>query len=117
SRNLTSVTMLPSWLTEDYLQKGLQAFYKDDQLRVVKVWDQPATGKGENFICLMTRIFVDFELGDGTLQKRSYIVKQAVPADAPQSRIFAEYDVYNKEMDMYEIILPRMGEILREAHF
>ncbi|KAH8243635.1 hypothetical protein KR032_009023, partial [Drosophila birchii] len=116
-RNFTPVTMLPSWLTQDYIQKALRAFYKDDQLRVVKVWYKPATGKGENFICLMTRIFVDFELGDGTMLNRSYIMKQAVPPDAPQSKIFTECDVYNKEMDMYEIILPKMAQILREAHF
>ncbi|EDX11833.1 GD19842 [Drosophila simulans] len=108
---------LPSWLTEDYIQKAFQEFHKDDQLRVQKVCAKPATGKGENFVGVMTRIYVDFQHGDGTKQKQSYILKQAVSSDAPQAKIFAEYDVYNRELDMYDIVLPKMSKILQEAAF
>ncbi|XP_017046559.1 uncharacterized protein LOC108091727 [Drosophila ficusphila] len=107
--------MLPSWLTEDYVQKALGNFYKDNQLRVQKVWAKPATEKGENFVGVMTRIYVDFVQGDGTEQKKSYILKQAVPANAPQAKLFGEYDVYNRELEMYDVVLPKMANILREA--
>ncbi|XP_022232701.2 uncharacterized protein LOC111081075 [Drosophila obscura] len=106
--------MLPSWLNAEFIQTKLRAYCKDDQLRVLKLWGKPATGKGENFIGIMTRICVDYEDGSGTLQNKSYILKQTCPAEAPQARIFFEYDVYTREMDMYEFVLPKMAELLRE---
>jgi len=112
-----AVTMLPDWLTEEYIQKALQRFLEDDQLRVQKVWAKPATEKGENFVGVMTRIYVDFVQGDGAELKNSYILKQAVSSDAPQANIFAEYDVYNRELEMYDIVLPKMAKILQEAGF
>ncbi|KAH8361805.1 hypothetical protein KR200_000830, partial [Drosophila serrata] len=112
-----SFTMLPIWLTEDYIQTALRAFYKDDQLRVLKLWAKPATEKGENFVGVMTRIYVDFESGDGSVKNMSYILKQGVPSDAPQAKIFKEYDVYNRELEMYDVVLPKMSQILEEAGF
>ncbi|KAH8295218.1 hypothetical protein KR018_008796 [Drosophila ironensis] len=109
--------MLPTWLTEDYIQTALQAFYKDDQLRVLKVCSKPATGKGENYVGVMTRIFVKLERKDGTVQQESYILKQVCGSEGPEADIFREYDVYTKEMDMYEIVLPKMAKILKEAGF
>ncbi|XP_017130599.1 uncharacterized protein LOC108148203 [Drosophila elegans] len=107
--------MLPTWLTEEYLQPRLRAYYKDDGLKVLKIWAKPATGKGENFVGIMTRIHVDYQLGDGSEQKKSFIVKQALPEDVPQAKVFFEYDLYTREMDMYEFVLPKLKELLAEA--
>jgi len=107
--------MLPTWLTEKYLEPKLRTYYKDDQLKVLKIWAQPATEKGQNYMSLMTRIHVDYQQGDGLVQKRSYIVKQALSDNVPQAKVFVEYDVYNREMDMYEFVLPKMKELLQEA--
>jgi len=63
----------------------------------------------------MTRIHVDYQQSDGLVQKRSYIVKQALSENVPQAKVFVEYDVYNREMDMYEFVLPKMKELLQEA--
>ncbi|BFF92958.1 uncharacterized protein DMAD_10900 [Drosophila madeirensis] len=106
--------MLPAWLNAEYIQAHLRSHSKNDQLRVLKLWGKPATGKGENFIGIMTRIYVDYEDGSGVAQHKSYILKQPSPMDAPQARIFFEYDVYTREMDMYEFVLPKMAELLRE---
>ncbi|XP_017046566.1 uncharacterized protein LOC108091734 [Drosophila ficusphila] len=107
--------MLPNWLTKEYLQPKLRAHCKDDQLKVLKIWSKAATGKGENFVGVMTRIYVDFQLGDGSVQQRTYIVKQALPEDVPQAAVFFEYELYSREMDMYEFVLPKMKELLEEA--
>uniref|UniRef100_A0A6P4EBA2 Uncharacterized protein LOC108038353 n=1 Tax=Drosophila rhopaloa TaxID=1041015 RepID=A0A6P4EBA2_DRORH len=107
--------MLPTWLTEEYLQPRLRAYCKDEQLRILKIWSKAATGKGENFVGIMTRIHVDFQLGDGSVQNRTFIVKQALPTDVPQAEVFFEYDLYTREMDMYEFVLPKMKELLEEA--
>lgn len=107
--------MLPNWLTEEYLQPKLRAYYKDDQLKVVKVWAKPATEKGQNYMSLMTRIHVEIQQGDGLLQNRTYIIKESLSEDCPQAKVFLEYDVYNREMDMYEFILPKMNELLQKV--
>ncbi|KAH8327017.1 hypothetical protein KR074_000656, partial [Drosophila pseudoananassae] len=116
-RRRVTARMLPTWLTEEYIQTALRAYCKDNELRVLKVWAKPATEKGENYVGVMTRIYVDFELADGLLQKKSFILKQGVSPDAPQASLFAEYDVYNRELEMYDVVLPKMSEILREAKF
>nr|XP_016993660.2 uncharacterized protein LOC108055001 [Drosophila takahashii] len=107
--------MLPNWLTEEYLQPRLRTYYKDDQLKVLKVWSKPATEKGQNYMSTMIRIHVDFQKSDGLVQKKTYIVKEALAENIPQAAIFIEYDVYNREMDMYEFVLPKMKELLEEA--
>nr|XP_043067542.1 uncharacterized protein LOC122321523 [Drosophila bipectinata] len=109
--------MLPTWLTEEYIQRALQAFYKDEDLKVLKVSSKAATGKGENFVGVMTRICVDFEQNDGSVQRKSFIMKKICGTDGPEADIFLEYDVYNKEMDMYDIVLPKMADILKSAGF
>lgn len=107
--------MLPNWLTKDYLQPRLRAYCRDDGLKVLKIWAKPATGKGENFVALLTRIYVNYQQGNGSVQEKSYIVKQALPEDMPQAKVFFEYEYYEREMDMYEFVLPKMKELLQEA--
>ncbi|KMY89393.1 uncharacterized protein LOC6731728 [Drosophila simulans] len=107
--------MLPTWLTAEYLQPKLRSYCQDDRLQVLRIWAKPATGKGENFVGVMTRIYVDYQLGDGSVVNKTYIVKQALAADVPQAEVFFEYDLYTREMDMYEFILPKLKELLQEA--
>lgn len=97
------------------MQPRLRTYCKDDQLKVLKIWAKPATGKGENFVGVMTRIYVDYQLGDGSVQKKTFIVKQALPEDVPQAEVFFEYELYTREMDMYEFVLPKLKELLQEA--
>ncbi|KAH8327015.1 hypothetical protein KR074_000654, partial [Drosophila pseudoananassae] len=108
-------TMLPNWLTNEYFQPWLQKYYKDEGLKVLKIWAKPAGGKGENFVGVMTRIQVAYQQGDGVTKNESYIVKQALSPDIPQTAVFVEYDLYQREMNMYEFILPKLKEILQEA--
>ncbi|EDW58534.2 uncharacterized protein [Drosophila virilis] len=107
---------LPTWLTKDYMQSQLRAFHQDPQLNVLKLWSNAATGKGENYVGIVTRIHVELEAATGgAALQRTYLLKEGCPKDAPQAGLFAEYDVYAREMDMYEHILPRMTQLLREV--
>lgn len=106
---------LPSWLTKDYMQIRLKAFHKDPQLSVRKLWSNAATGKGENYVGVVTRIHAEFELTGGAVEQRTYLLKEGCPDDTPQASVFAEYGVYTREMDIYEFILPRMQQLLREV--
>lgn len=106
---------LPQWLDEDYMQSRLRVFYGDDQLKILKLWSNAACGKGENFVGVITRIYVEYELRSGEVKNSSYLLKESCPEGEPQAAVFNEYNVYAREMDMYEIILPKMSQLLREA--
>ncbi|XP_046868436.1 uncharacterized protein LOC124460882, partial [Drosophila willistoni] len=108
-------TALPAWLTKSYLEPKLRSFYKDDKLQILKLCSNAATAKGENYVGVMTRVHVEYTDGNGDLQKKTYVLKEACPTDAPQAKLFAEYNVYTREMDMYEFVLPRMAELLKEV--
>ncbi|XP_068156565.1 uncharacterized protein [Drosophila tropicalis] len=108
-------TALPAWLTKSYLQPKLRSFYQDDKLQILKLCSNAATAKGENYVGVMTRVHVEFTDGNGGLQKKTYVLKEACPTDAPQAKLFAEYNVYTREMDMYEFVLPKMAELLKEV--
>ncbi|KAH8277440.1 hypothetical protein KR026_010848 [Drosophila bipectinata] len=99
--------MAPNWLTNQYFQPWLQKYYKDEGLKVLKIWAKPVGGKGENFFGVVTRIYVDYQQGDGVTKNQSYILKQALSP--------VEYGLYQREMNMYEFILPKLNEILQEA--
>ncbi|KAH8277012.1 hypothetical protein KR026_003906 [Drosophila bipectinata] len=106
--------MFPNWLTNEYLQPWLQRYYKDEGLKVLKIWAKPASGKGGNFSGVMTRIYVDYQQGDKVAKNQSYIVKQALsPETDIQTAVVG--DLYLREMNMFEFILPKMKEILQEA--
>ncbi|XP_060649844.1 uncharacterized protein LOC132787023 [Drosophila nasuta] len=106
---------LPDWLNKDYMEEKLRSFHKDAELSVIKLWSLTASGKGENFVGIITRIYVDFKLSNGEQQQRSYLLKETCPDDAPQAAIFIEYNIYEREMDMYEFVLPTMSQLLSEA--
>ncbi|KAH8310522.1 hypothetical protein KR044_001767 [Drosophila immigrans] len=112
---MQSECTLPDWLTKEYMETKLRIFHKDADLSVIKLWSHTATGKGENFVGVITRIYVEFKESNGVIQQRSYLLKETCPDDAPQAEIFIEYNVYDREMDMYEFVLPKMSELLHEA--
>ncbi|XP_068153155.1 uncharacterized protein [Drosophila tropicalis] len=108
--------MLPEWLTELYIQSKLRIYYKDNGLKVLKLWSKPASGKGDNWVGVMTRIHVEFQRSnEKAVQKETYLLKEGCSKDAPQAKLFIDYEVYTREMDMYEFILPKMSEILLEV--
>lgn len=97
------------------MQLRLRGYYGDDNLKIVKLWSNAAAGKGENFVGVVTRIYVEYELTGGEVKKSSYLLKETCPAGQPEEAMFFEYNVYVREMDMYEFILPKMSQLLREA--
>ncbi|XP_030370342.1 uncharacterized protein LOC115620961 [Scaptodrosophila lebanonensis] len=107
-------SQLPAWLTKEYMQEKLSLFHKDQQLRVLKLSAESATGKGGNYVGVLTRLQVEFQTGDGQRQQQTYLLKETCSKDTPEAEIFKEYGVYTRELDMYENVLPKMSAILRE---
>lgn len=105
----------PLWLTAEYLKSILQKYKKDEGLIITKLDIKPATKKGDNYASVMLRISVDFTLS--TVKKTehgSYILKTSHESDPFTADIMSQYDIYNTEMLMYEKVLPKLTELLKE---
>lgn len=105
----------PSWLTDAYLEKVLQKYLKDDQVKIINVNIKPATANGENYASIMSRIKVKYSSSKEKSQELSFIMKYSYESDPYVAEIMRGYDLYNTEMKMYEKILPQIAEVLKEV--
>lgn len=105
----------PEWLTENYVQEALRIYHKDPSLHLYSMHAQPAMGKGENFGGILTRVKTKYHLSRSQqwLEKK-LIVKISYESDPIASAIMAPYDIFNREMSIYEEVLPKLTELLRE---
>ncbi|XP_016980495.1 uncharacterized protein LOC108045623 [Drosophila rhopaloa] len=104
----------PEWLTEEYLQDALRKYYKDQRLRINWVKVNPALGKGENYGGVLTRVKAQFTSSDGTSQLGHYIVKSTFEGNEFAQNTMEPYDIFNREMTIYEQVLPKQKSLLRE---
>ncbi|XP_050341946.1 uncharacterized protein LOC126768097 [Bactrocera neohumeralis] len=104
----------PLWLTTEYVESFLRKYKKDEGLSITKLDIKPATKKGDNYASVMTRISVDFKLSTKETEHGLYIVKTSHESDPFTASIMSQYDIYNTEMLMYEKVLPKLTELLKE---
>lgn len=81
---ITEVFSTPKWLNNEFLEKHLQKYYKDNGIKVISFDVKPATGKGENYASLIHRVCVQFN---------APIIKQGVSicSEKPKSESFHIY--------------------------
>ncbi|KAH8232367.1 hypothetical protein KR032_004870 [Drosophila birchii] len=105
----------PAWLTPEYVEEKLQIYFKDDSLKLKNLHIKPAIGNGENYASVMSRINVDYTT-HGTREKQStrFLVKTTFADKDPAACILTSYRVYTREMDIYERILPKLANLVRE---
>ncbi|XP_018797685.1 PREDICTED: uncharacterized protein LOC108974370 [Bactrocera latifrons] len=105
----------PEWLTENYVQEALCVHHKDPNLHLYSIHAQPAMGKGENFGGVLTRVIAKYQLSRSQQRlEKSLIVKTSYESDPIASAIMAPYDIFNREMSIYEEVLPKLTALLRE---
>lgn len=51
---------VPKWLDGDFLEKHLQNFFGDKQIRIVNFEVKPATAKGENYASYLYRVKITY---------------------------------------------------------
>ncbi|XP_033167217.1 uncharacterized protein LOC117145611 [Drosophila mauritiana] len=104
----------PEWLTESYLQDALRKYYNDQHIRINWVKVNPALGKGENYGGVLTRVKAQFTRSDGSSQLGHYIVKSTFEGNEFAQNAMKPYDIFNREMIIYEQVLPKQKALLRE---
>ncbi|KAH8390824.1 hypothetical protein KR200_007233 [Drosophila serrata] len=105
----------PAWLTEEYVEKKLRDYLKDESLHVEQLEIKPAIGNGENYASVMTRINVEYTTKDSQVAEfATFLVKTTLADKDPASDLFSEYGIYTREMDMYKQILPYLADLVKE---
>ncbi|XP_016952241.1 uncharacterized protein LOC108026058 [Drosophila biarmipes] len=105
---------IPLWLTEDYVQKKLRAFLKNDSLKLEKLDIKPAIAKGENYNSVMTRINVEYTTKESKEKlETNFLVKTTFADKDPAAHVLTKYGIYTREMDMYQRILPKMADVVK----
>ncbi|XP_020811786.1 uncharacterized protein LOC110186837 [Drosophila serrata] len=105
----------PAWLTEEYVEKKLRVYFKDESLNVEQLEIKPAISNGENYASVMTRINVEYTTEDlKTRQPATFLVKATFADRDPAFDLLSEYGIYTREMDMYEQILPHLAVLVKE---
>ncbi|XP_022218899.2 uncharacterized protein LOC111071718 [Drosophila obscura] len=110
------MTGAPEWLTHDYLEHALRSYYKDEQLKIVQLQINPALGPGENYGGVLTRARIHFTLSKDPAQEQlqNLIVKTAIDDDELSKELMEPYDIFNREMNIYEEVLPKLNDLLKE---
>lgn len=52
--------LAPDWLNSDFLEKHLQKYFDNTQIRIVSFELKPATAKGENYASTLYRVKISF---------------------------------------------------------
>uniref|UniRef100_A0A1I8P3W3 CHK kinase-like domain-containing protein n=1 Tax=Stomoxys calcitrans TaxID=35570 RepID=A0A1I8P3W3_STOCA len=105
----------PSWLTKDYMETCLRCHYKDNDLRILKMHAKPALGKGENYGGVLTRIKADYRTTQGVCKRGGFILKTTYEGDDFAQESIKPYDIFNREIEIYETVLPKLNELLKES--
>ncbi|KAH8414017.1 hypothetical protein KR222_001937 [Zaprionus bogoriensis] len=106
----------PAWLTHDYVEQALRSYYKDNELQVLQLELNPALGPGENYGGVLTRARVRFTLSGKPEEEltQNLIVKTAIDDDELTKELMEPYDIFNREMTLYEEVLPKLNDLLKE---
>lgn len=109
----------PPWLNGDYFREHILAKKSsgNGDLKVNSFDIGPANQKGENYASVMFRAKMKVEQSDAdgkTPSERSFIVK--INPDTGKSKEMMElFNVFPKEMEMYDKIIPAFEEMYRSV--
>lgn len=107
----------PEWLTHEYIEHALRSHYNDEGLAITQLQINPALGPGENYGGVLTRVRVSFKLSspkEKEEQLQNLIVKTEIDDDELTQELMAPYDIYNREMNIYQEVLPKLSDLLTE---
>ncbi|XP_063706149.1 uncharacterized protein LOC134835209 [Culicoides brevitarsis] len=100
-----------NWLTPEYIKNLLKAYLKDKSLEIKSLEVKAASGKGESFAGILLRAKISYSTTSSILNETSLILKTQIWNDFTEKTLKV-YDIHNKEMIIYEKILPKIRQLL-----
>lgn len=111
--NSSASLELPDWLNEELFREIQSQQEGDEDSKVIKLDIESANKKGENYSSVMLRAHVQFEDRNQSITKRRFIVKMD-PVGITQD-IMDKFNVFPKEIEVYNSILPRFEALFRNS--
>lgn len=105
----------PKWFTQNYMENCLRKHYKDVDIRITRLDVCPALGKGENYGGVLTRATVHFCTSRGAEKVGRYVLKTSYESDEFARKLMEPFDIFNREMTIYENVLPKLKALLAQA--
>lgn len=100
------------FLTKEFFENILQKHHSDVSIQVTGIKVEAALGKGENYASDIIRAQVEYKTGlSGDHRMQQYIVKASL-ADSNMQDMLEEYDVFHREIVVYDKILPYVESLL-----
>lgn len=110
---------IPVWLNNKFIQNILQKFCQKEDLKVKCLKIKQCGGNGDSYASLMFRIrtYLCDSTSPNTVQVRTLIVKTLPELGLALDKLGADnYNVQNKEMEMYQKVLPAFKLALESIH-
>jgi hypothetical protein len=115
--DIVSQENVPVWLNKDFLTKYMQKYFGgSSNFCITRMIVKSLGGNGDSFASLMFRVILDYSIGNKETKTLSVVVKTLPLIEIALERLGSKnYNVQNKEMEMYFKIIPRMKELLKDA--
>lgn len=100
------------WFTPIYIENILKHYYEDQTLQVKSCTVKPASGKGDSFGGILLRCHISYCVkGSVSTTETSLVLKTQIWNEITKNTLKV-YDIHNKEMIIYENILPKIRQLL-----
>uniref|UniRef100_A0A1L8DYL8 Putative ecdysteroid kinase n=1 Tax=Nyssomyia neivai TaxID=330878 RepID=A0A1L8DYL8_9DIPT len=114
------VEEVPRFLNADYIDVIVKKIEKTNNVKVQKFELKPVTKKGNHYSSVMIRIVVDYVVVESKNPKHlSLILKTTYDEkhdDEESIKLLNEFDVHNREMEIYETVLDEFHKLLRSIN-
>lgn len=116
----TSESSISEYLNDGYIHKILNA-YEKQEVEILKYEVESATKKGENFASSLSRLRMQYCLGqNGHTKTLTTIVKSRLGGEV-LAEIETEFSIFDRESQVYKIILKECEDMLKnigdDTHF
>lgn len=108
---------VPEFLTSDYFQDILRKYNKDKNLKVSSNKVGPCGGVGDAFASTMYRVEIFATQKNDEIMKHVNVIVKMLPALQLARDKLGEgsYNVHEKEMEIFQKVLPEFRKILKSA--
>ncbi|RZF36278.1 hypothetical protein LSTR_LSTR006783 [Laodelphax striatellus] len=112
---MSDKALIPSWLTKDVLQEITSAKLNGKPVQVTNFDVTSAIPKGNNYVCDILRVKVDYDVDGGSQETASFIMK--IPKTGGMSDMIVRMGVIEREEIVYNVVIPKFVSAYGENVF